>query len=538
MGNNSVKSAVLYPHMADYIHHYAQCVPERDALVFGKRRMTYQDFDEQINTCSRALIALGVAKGDRVAMLANPCPEFLVVYLAATRIGAIWMGVNPKYQLDECRYVVDDARPNVLFSISAFGDRHYGEIVDHLRTEFPCIKSVIALDGELTGALSFAAFMALGDDELLEARCSQQVETVDRMDPALLVYTSGSSGKPKGALLSHYGLCYGAVVVNQHYQVEHPRLICNYPINHVANVADTCGVAFVAGGTVYLQERFDPARMLQTIAAERINFLAAMPTMLLMLLEHPNFKNTDFSSVELIAWGGAAMSEATIKRLQQLAPRLMIAYGATETAFNVTFSGENASLEELRDSIGRPTPAVQCRIANSMGKACEPYDQGELQFKSDALFLGYYNRPDATCAAFTDTGWYHTGDVGFWREDGNITLVGRLSEMFKSGGYNVYPREIELLLESHPQVEMAAVVSVPDPLYQEVGAAFVLPVSSAEKGETVTTESLKEFCKEHLANYKVPKTITFSSAMPMLPNGKVDKAALKQQVVNQTPDIS
>ena len=228
------------------------------------------------------------------------------------------------------------------------------------------------------------------------------------------------------------------------------------------------------------------------------------------------------------------MPEATINRLQTLAPRLMTVYGCTETAFNVTFSGENASLEELRDTIGRPTPAVQCRIANSMGKACEPYEQGELQFKSDALFLGYYNRPDATCAAFTDTGWYHTGDVGFWREDGNITLVGRLSEMFKSGGYNVYPREIEILLESHPQVEMAAVVSVPDPLYQEVGAAFVLPVSSAGKGETVTTELLQAFCKEHLANYKVPKTITFSSAMPMLPNGKVDKAALKQQAINKT----
>jgi len=217
---------------------------------------------------------------------------------------------------------------------------------------------------------------------------------------------------------------------------------------------------------------------------------------------------------------------------------VLTVYGATETAFNVTFSGENASLEELRDSIGRPTPAAQCRIVIGTGKPCEPYEQGELQFKDDALFLGYYNRPDATCAAFTDTGWYHTGDVGFWREDGNITLVGRLSEMFKSGGYNVYPREIEILLESHPQVEMAAVVSVPDPLYQEVGAAFVLPVSSAGEGETVTTESLKEFCKEHLANYKIPKTITFSSALPMLPNGKVDKAALKQQVVNQTPDIS
>ncbi len=522
-----MKPSTLYPQMADYIHHYASKAPDREALVFGAQRITFKTFDEQIAVCARALIALGVNKGDRVAMLANPCPEFMVVYLAATSIGAIWMGINPKYQLDECRYVVGDAQPKLLFSIAGFEGRDYGRMVETLQAEFPCIESVIALAEGLPGAQSFDGFLALGDDPSLETRRQAMKARVDRMDPALLVYTSGSSGQPKGALLSHYGLCYGAVVQNQHFRVDHPRLICNFPINHVACVADTCGMGLVAGGTLYLHERFDPQRMLATISGEKINLLGAMPTMLLMLLDHPHSAQTDFSSLELILWGGAAMPEATIKRLQKLAPRLMTVYGATETSFNVTFSGENASLEELRDSIGRPSPGVQCRIVNGTGAPCEPYEQGELQFKGDWLFLGYYNRPDATCAAFTDTGWYHTGDVGFWRDDGNITLVGRLSEMFKSGGYNVYPREIELLLESHPQVEMAAIVAVPDPLYQEVGAAFVIPARS-EGADVVTTEALKTYCREHLANYKVPKTFTLSAEVPMLPNGKVDKRALRE----------
>ena len=526
----SARPRVLQSQMADYIHHYANKVPDREALVFGEQRITYKTLDEQIAACARALVALGVNKGDRVAMLANPSPEFLVVYLAATSIGAIWMGINPKYQLDECRYVVGDAQPKVLFSIAGFAGRDVGAMVETLQAEFPCIASVIALEEGLSGVQSFAAFMAMGDDASLESRRQGMKARVDRMDPALLVYTSGSSGKPKGALLSHYGLCYGAVVQNQHFKVEQPRIICNFPINHVACVADTCGVGLVAGGTLYLQERFDPQTMLEAISREKINVLGAMPTMLLMLLDHPEAAQTDFSSLELILWGGAAMPEATIKRLNTLAPRLMTVYGATETSFNVTFSAEGASLEELRDSIGRPSPGVQCRIVNGMGAACEPYEQGELQFKGDWLFLGYYNRPDATCGAFTDTGWYHTGDVGFWREDGNITLVGRLSEMFKSGGYNVYPREVELLLESHPQVEMAAIVAVPDPLYQEVGAAFVIPAQSGGPGSTgegvLTAEALKAFCRKHLANYKVPKSFALSAELPMLPNGKVDKRAL------------
>jgi len=528
-------SPIVHTRITDYLHQYAQQTPDSEAIVFGKKRISYQMLKDQVETCAQALLAMGVKKGDRIAMLSTPRPEYWVLFLATAGIGAIWLGVNPKYTLDECRYVIGDAQPKLLFALAAFEGRDFSSTVCALLEENDCLEKAIATIDPIPGTLSFQLFLD-GAKEIPSSAVRLATEAIERLDPALLVYTSGSSGKPKGALLSHYGLCFGATTQNQHFQVQTPKLICSFPINHVASVADTCSVALVAGGTIYLQERFDPEVVLDTIGRERITVMSGVPTMLMMVLAHPNFGRTDFSSVELILWGGAAMPEAVIKRLQTIAPRLMNLYGLTETAAHTTYASHNATLEELRDSIGRPSPNMSCRIINAEGKPCAIGEQGELQFKGEYLFLGYYNRPEATRDAFTDDSWFHTGDLGYWREDGTITLVGRLSEMFKSGGYNVYPREIELLLESHPDVEMAAVVGVPDPLYQEVGAAYIIPCLDNADGHCGTdtpahmiAEQLQTFCKDKLANYKVPKYFVISDDLPMLPVGKIDKVTLKKR---------
>jgi acyl-CoA synthetase (AMP-forming)/AMP-acid ligase II len=263
---------------------------------------------------------------------------------------------------------------------------------------------------------------------------------------------------------------------------------------------------------------------LHAIDHERLTLVGGVPTMLLMLLEHPNFNATDFSSVELIAWGGAALPVSTIKRLQKLAPRLMNVYGMTETAANTTYTSPNAGLTELSETIGRPSPHMPCRIVNAEGTLCEPGEHGELQFKGEYLLLEYLNRPEATRDVYTEDGWLHTGDLGYWGEEGAISLVGRMSDMFKSGGYNVYPREIEEALESHPSVEMVAVVSVPDQRYQEVGVAFVIVHGTTQ----VDVDTLTDYCKAKLANYKIPKTLHLVSELPTLPVGKVDKVSLKK----------
>ena len=533
----SKELTAVHTRITDYVHQYAGATPTTEAIVFGGERLTYQVLEAQVETCARALLALGVAKGDRVAMMSTPCPEYWILFLATAGIGAIWLGVNPKYSLDECRYVIEDAKPKLLFAMAEFEGRDYRPNVTALLAEYDFLQQAVSAVGMIPGVLDYQAFLERGK-EVPDNAYHLAADAVDRLDPALLVYTSGSSGKPKGALLSHYGLCFGATTQNQHFQIKTPRLICNFPINHVASVADTCSVALVAGGSIYLQARFDPSLVLETITQESISLILAVPTMYLLLLEHPDFGQTDFSSVELVIWAGAAMPEPTIKRLQSLVPRLMNAYGMTETAAHTTYASHDAALAELRDSIGRPDSTMPCRIVNAEDKSCAVGEQGELQFKGEYLFLRYYNRPEATHAAFTEDGWFHTGDVGYWREDGTIALVGRMSEMFKSGGYNVYPREIEMLLESHPDIEMAAVVGVPDALYQEVGVAYIIPRTDINNNgkERLTVDKLKTFCKDKLANYKVPKHFEISNELPLLPVGKIDKVTLKKRTVSLKGD--
>ena len=525
----TVESTPVHARITDYVHQYARETPGSEAIVFGGERLTYQTLEARVETCARALLALGVKKGDRVAMLSTPRPEYWTLFLATAGIGAIWLGVNPKYSLDECRYVIEDAKPKLLFAMTEFEGHDYRPTVTTLLEEYDFLEQAIPTEGVMPGALPYQAFMGRGKG-MPSNTYRLAADSVARLDPALLVYTSGSSGQPKGALLSHYGLCFGATTQNQHFQIKTPKLICNFPINHVASVADTCSVALVAGGTIHLQERFDPSLVLETITKESISLILAVPTMYLLLLDHPDFEQTDFSSTELVVWAGAAMPEPTIKRLQKLVPRLMNAYGMTETAAHTTYASHDAALAELRDSIGHPDPNMPCRIVNAEAELCAVGEQGELQFKGEYLFLGYYNRPEVTRAAFTEDDWFHTGDVGYWREDGTITLVGRMSEMFKSGGYNVYPREIEILLESHPAVDMAAVVGVPDALYQEVGVAYIIPRSDINNDgkEALTVDKLKTFCKDKLANYKVPKHFEISNELPMLPVGKIDKVTLKK----------
>ena len=518
---------MLVSGISDYVRRFASAEPETLAIVSGDVRMNYSELETSVSDCARALLASGIAKGDIAACLAPPSAAYWITFLAATRIGAVWLGLNPKYQLSELRYLVDDARPKLVFSIDELGDRSFTDFAHMLNTDHGFIEKVVALRGALPGAQSYDEFISLGapvNDAQLRARAS----SIDRLDPALLVYTSGSTGSPKGALVSHHGLSFGAEVQNRHYRLKSPKMLCAFPINHVACVADTCCVNLVAGGTLVFHERFDPDAVLKAIETEKITVLLCVPTMLMMLLDHPDFVTTDLSSLEMIAWGGAALPVPIIEKLRAIVPRLMNVYGLTETAANVTYSDEGADIIQLSETVGRPDPDMPCRIMNDAGSECAVGEDGELQFKGDYLLLAYLNRAEATKGAYTEDGWLKTGDVGHWREDGTITLAGRKSDMFKSGGYNVYPREVELLLESHDQVRMAAVIAMPDPLYQEVGAAYVIPVKCGANA-TLTEDALRAFCKAHLANYKIPKRFCFVDSLPLLPVGKVDKVQLKQE---------
>lgn len=497
--------------------------PEHEAAGEAGRRFTYAGLGREVDELARAYLAAGVRRGERVAFYGEPCIDYWLSFLAATSIGAIWLGLNPKYRLQELEYVIGDAEPMLVTVDEEIdgGDRR--EILAALGEG--ALKGRLAAGFDLPGSRPLTDFRA-GGSRVSETELAAARAAVDPMDTALLVYTSGSSGAPKGAMLTHHGLTYGAASHVRHTPLREMRIVCNFPINHVACTGDVCMSALAAGGFILFQRQFDPAAVLRATAEERISIWGGVPTMLQLMLADPVFAETDLSSLEVVTWGGAAMPREGIEALMRLGVMLSCVYGMTETAANTTRTPPGASLEVLAETIGRAEPEFPCRVMAEEGREAQCGETGELQFRGDYLMKGYYKRPEATAEAFTGDGWMKTGDLVRLREDGYLEFTSRKSEMFKSGGYNVYPREIEIAIEQHPLVVMAAVVAMADPLYQEVGCAFVMPVPGGALDET----ELRNFLRARLANYKVPKRIEIRAMLPFLPVGKIDKMSLKKEL--------
>nr|WP_279380256.1 AMP-binding protein [Sphingosinicella soli] len=494
--------------------------PDREAVIFEARRLTYAELGEAVDQMAAALLASGVQPGDRVALLSTSRLEFWVHFLATTAIGAIWLGLGIRNTLEELRHVVADAEPVLLFGIANFEKRDYRSDLAEL-ARMPSVRELIVLGGGAHDVgTRFEDWLAAGDktgDAVATAAAR-----IAPADPALIVYTSGTTGKPKGAVLSHHGMVTGNRRQGGRYLGITPREICSLPINHIACVGDTCASNLMVGGTIVLTERFVPREQLEIIERERINLWGGIPAMVQMVLNDPDFAQFDVSSVKLTGWGGAAMPRETIERLGALGETVGVVYGLTETTANVCWSVQGADVETLAGSIGRAVPEFPCRIAREDGTECDTGEAGEIQFRASTNMIGYWRRPEATREAFTEDGWLRTGDMGVLRADGYIMLSGRRIEAFKSGGFNVYPREVEQALEQNPAVRFAAVVPVPHPLYGEVGHAFVVATNTA-----LTTEALLAHARTLLAGYKVPRSIEFMAELPLLPNGKIDKAGLR-----------
>lgn len=504
----------------DYLDHYARIRPEADALWHDGTLISYRDLAVRVDRMAGSLIAAGLRAGDRIAVLSSPRPEYLISMLAAFRIGAVWVGLNPRYTWRELAHVVSDSRPRIILAIPRFGERDFTSDVGRLAGEFGVEGSYLLTGGPATSALGRLP------DPVAFARYPLQAD-----DPATIVYTSGSSGTPKGAVLSHRGLVYASCVEAEMNGIVSPRVPCNLPVNHVACIADLTGTTLVAGGMLALFESFDPAEMLDRIEQLRLTSLMNVPTVLQLIALQPDFATRDLSSLRLVAWGGAPLPVEVIRAYRRLGVQLMTVYGMTETIASITFTAIDASDEVLAETVGRFDPQMRVRLADERDREVSAGSQGEVQVQHSGLFLEYFGRPKETAAAFTADGWFRTGDVGVLRSDGNLRLVGRRSDMIKSGGHNVYPREIELCLESCDDIALAAVIGRPDETFGEVGVAYLMRAP----GRTPAVEDLRKYCRERLANYKVPKEFILVDEIPLLPVGKVDKQELRRRAQDRRP---
>jgi acyl-CoA synthetase (AMP-forming)/AMP-acid ligase II len=514
----------LLPRISDYITWYADASPKTVALVNESIETTYATLSAAIDNLAKALLAAGVRKGDRVATLQAPHPDFVTVWLAAASIGAIWVGLNPRYQTSELVYVIKDAEPKILITRTQIGKRSYADELAELHTASPVLEQVIAFAGDphIDGIAKMSAFLKAGD-AIDDADLKAARDGCSGRDPCLIVYTSGSTGKPKGALLHHEGIAAFALAQNKVWPV-HPHRNLNFlPINHIGCVCDITAPCLVAGGTMFFMEQFDPAAATRMIEEQKLTLWGSVPSVISIQMATPEFSSTDMSSLQLILWEGAAMPADMVAALHEIGPPMATNYSMTESVSGITVLAPSRDVALLSSTCGKAFPGVNIRLIDAAGNDVPDGEAGEVIFKSHYMFLGYWRRPEATADSFDDNGYFRSGDLAVRYSNGYYKIVGRIKEMYKSGGYNVYPREVEDVLEAHPAIVLAAVVAKDDPMWQEVGIAYVTTSKS------VTAEDLNAWCRAQLANYKIPKLIVIEPNLPLLPIGKVDKVMLKKR---------
>lgn len=514
------------PIFADVLD-WSQAHPDQTAVIFGSQSWTYTELAADVDEFARALLAAGISAGDRVATMSTPRPEFLISYLAATSIGAIWQGLNPKYTERELEHVIGDSAPSIVFTL---GPDLEPDLLSRLEATLTRVglQSPIIVFGvaEQNFHQPIETFLEAGT-AVPAARLSRARGAVSPEDPSILVYTSGTTGAPKGALVRHSGLSRLAHIQSRRWGIDQPRIIINQPINHIGCVGDLCSVSLHACGTLIFTDKFDPAQTLELIGTHRVSTLFQIPTQLQMLVTDDNFYTADLSSLRTVGWGGGTLSEKLIDEFRNRGIEVQNTYGLTEVTSSVTYSRPGASNKELNSSVGEPDPQLEIRFLTKDGTWGETNGPGEVCVKHPTVMLGYLNLEDKTSEAFTSDGWLRTGDIGELDEIGNLRLVGRTHEMFKSGGYNVYPREIEAVLEALPGVVSAAVVPRQDGKFGEVGVAFV------EGSTALDADEIKTAARNELANYKIPKEIHLG-ALPHLPNHKIDKQLLKARAVESS----
>jgi fatty-acyl-CoA synthase len=506
--------------LPDYLDHHARSIPGQDAIVDGDRRIAWEGLREFVDDLARGLLGEAVRRGDRVAAWLPPSVEAYALFLACSRVGAIFVGLNPKSRLPEVRQLLDVSAPKLLVAAASTSRREYGEELAAIAEEWPSLH-IVPVDLVSRGGAGLDRLAARGQAvpvaHLLEAR-----RQVRPSDPATIVFTSGSTGSPKGALLTQRGFTHTYWHAYRERAMPSFRAPAYFAINHIAGLGDIGALTFVAGGTLFPMEQFEPDALLALVERERLTYLPGVATHFHLIFSKCDLTRWDLTSLEYVWWGGAGVTSAMLARFYSLAPRVSTDFGQTETTGPLIFTPADAAPEDKTGTIGRPSAALPVRLADADGNLAEAGEPGEIQTSGPAASPGYFDRPDDSAALYTSDGWLRTGDLAVERPDGYYVMVGRMKEMFKSGGYNVYPVEIEEAIGQYPEVQLSAVVAVQDELFQEVGFAWIV----AEDPARFDLDALRAFLSDRMMNYKIPKHFAVREDLPRTPIGKIDRLTL------------
>jgi fatty-acyl-CoA synthase len=487
----------------------AQLNPDNTALIFRDDRWTYAQLNQLTNKVAHGLHALGVNPGDRVGFLGLNHPRFFFTLFAASKLDAIFVPLNFRLTGPELKFIIRDAGLHTLVYEEAFAS-----IVDSIRADLPVREYVCAV--EQSGSRGFESL-------LHDQRDTDLDYPVAMSDVALIMYTSGTTGRPKGAMLTHGNVIWNNINASLADDATSQEItLVVAPLFHIGGLNVTPLLAFMHGATVVMEQMFEPGLVLELIEKFHVTSMFGVPAMYLFMAQHPDFATRDLSSIRVLSCGGAPVPEALIKVYGARGLPFNQGYGLTETAPFASFLPSSMATRKL-GSAGIAPFFTDVKIVDDDGREVPDGERGEIVVRGPNVMKGYWNRPDATAEVLID-GWFHTGDVGIRDADGYFFIVDRKKDMIISGGENVYPAEVEDALYQHPGIKEVAVIGVQDPRWGETVRAVVVP----KEGVSLSADDVIEFAQDKLARYKQPKSVVFVDILPRNPAGKVLKFDLRE----------
>src|SRR5262245_55742907 len=523
--------------------------PDREALVSRHQglRYSYRELREEVDRCARALMALGVGKGERVGIWAPNCAEWAIVQFATAKIGAVLVNINPSYRVHEVRYALTQSGCAYVVIAPRFKTSDYTAMLCELAPELraatpgrlaaaalPDLRAVIRLGTEPSpGMLTWDALLAMSDGVDAEALAARQRQQ-EFDEPINIQYTSGTTGYPKGATLSHHNILNNGYFVAELMRfTDRDRLVIPVPLYHCFGmVMGNLGCMTHGAAMIYPSDGFDAQAVLEAVQEERATALYGVPTMFIAELGHPDFSRYDLGSLRTGIMAGSPCPVEVMKKVQSLMNmgEVEIAYGMTETSPVSTQTRIGAPLAKQVGTVGQVHPHVEVKVIDPATGAVVPVGTaGELCTRGYSVMLGYWNNEEAPRGAIDAARWMHTGDLAVMDEDGYLNIVGRIKDMIIRGGENVYPREVDEFLYTHPRVQDVQVIGVPDVKYGEEVMAWV----RLRDGAAATAEEIRDFCRGRIAHYKVPRYVKFVDAFPMTVTGKVQNFLMREESVKE-----
>ncbi|MBP6934543.1 MAG: AMP-binding protein [Paludibacteraceae bacterium] len=528
--------------LGDYIEQWATLTPEKEFIVYSDRdlRFTYKQFNERVNNMAKGLMAIGVKKGTHVGIWATNVPDWFTFIFATAKIGAVMVTVNTNYKESELEYVIDNADIHTLCITEGVFDGSYVDmtynLVPELKTQqrgyinskrFPYLKNVVFIGQEkYRGMYSTAELLLLGNN-IDDAALAANRKNFDCYDVVNMQYTSGTTGFPKGVMLTHHNIVNNGFFTGEGMEfTADDKLCCCVPLFHCFGVVLATMNCLTHGCTMVVVEKFNPLVVLASIHKERCTSLYGVPTMFIAELNHPMFDMFDLTSLRTGLMAGSLCPTELMRRVTEDMHITYITsvYGMTETSPGITHSTIEDSFEKRCTTVGKPYPFTEVVIMNpETGEICPDEVEGEICCRGYLLMKGYYKNPEATVEAIDSDGWMHTGDLGIRDSEGYYRVTGRIKDMIIRGGENISPREIEEFLYKMPQIQDVQVVGIPSPKYGESVGAFII----LKDGQTLSEDDVKDFCRGKIARHKIPKYIFFVKEFLLTGSGKVQKFRLK-----------